>query len=156
MKTRDLMKMLDEGVQPVIKFTQKITDIDGQPDPEMMGKVIGYRDEESWDENRNDVTIFIDIDLNEFETYNKTKAKSNWYDDKGVANLTWFDCGMYPKNGIESICVMLVENSEESGLDYFEIVELSKYFKEYQVSDFKGTYAQFLEKKLDELNGDER
>jgi hypothetical protein len=46
---------------------------------------------------------------------------------------------------------MLVENSEESNLDYFEIVELSEYFKEYQVSDFKGTYAQFLEKKLDDL-----
>jgi hypothetical protein len=150
MKTRDLMKMLDEGIQPVIKFTQKIQDIDG-PDPEMMGKVIGYRDEESWDENRNDVTIFFDIELTGFETFNKTKAKANWYNDKGVPNLTWFESGMYPKNGIESICVMLVENSEESNLDYFEIVELSEYFKEYQVSDFKGTYAQFLEKKLDDL-----
>jgi len=152
MKTKDLMDMLDNGVQPIIKFTTRISDIDG-PDPDMMGKVIRYRDEDVWD--RESSTIFFDIDISEFEEYNKTKAIPNWYDDKGNPTLTWFESSMYPKNGIESVCEMLVENSEPADLSLFEVFEISEYFKEYQDTGFKGTYVKFLEEKLDKLKSQE-
>jgi hypothetical protein len=148
MKTKELMTMLDEGINPIIEFTKRISDING-PDFGMMGKVIRYRDRDNWGDG--DVTIYFDIDMSEFEEHNKTKAKSDWYDKNSVPCLTWFESGMYPKDGIESICEMLIEKEQDSDLIMVEVVEVSDYFKEYQQSEFKGTYVKFLEDKLNNL-----
>lgn len=150
MKTKDLLNLIDNGVRPIIRFTNNILDIESA-DPNMIGRVIGYREIDVWE--RGTETVFIDIDLSEFIEQNKSIAKKSWLDDNSIENLTWFESRYYPKNNIEGICEMLRNKFEDSELSLIEVINDNKYFNEFtSQSEFK-SYVQFLENKLDKLNG---
>jgi len=149
MKTKELIKILDEGCKPIIKFNKNSVDLDG-PNSEMLGKIISYYDHEIIE--RGEETIWIKVDLSDYVEYNKRIANINFYDDNGNPTLTWFESKYYPKNNIFDLCLGLVESYKDADVRYFDISELSKYFQEYQNQNNFNNYIEFLENKLDKLD----
>lgn len=146
MKTKELLKMLDEGYKPIIKFNDKSTDLDG-PNSGMLGKVISHYDHEIIE--RGEETIWVEVDLSDYVEYNKNFAIANFYDDNGNPCLTWFESKYYPKNNVFDLCLGLVESFKDADVRYFDVIEVSKYFQEYQNQTKIKSYVEFLEKKLD-------
>ena len=145
MKSKDLIKMIDNGVKPIVKFNENIYDIESA-DSGMMGRVIGYHDFDKWDNDTE--TVFFQIDMSEFVDYNKSVAKPNWNNIKGESCLIWHDTRYYPKNHIENICEMHIEGDESGEIKNFDMVEDSKFFEEYVSKEMKTDYVKFLEDKL--------
>ncbi|MFW6226060.1 MAG: hypothetical protein ACOC3V_03805 [bacterium] len=148
MKTKELISLIDQGVKPIVKFTDKIYDIESA-DEGMMGRVIGYHDFDRWDVENT--TVFFKIDMSEFVEYNKKVAKPTWKDNSGEACLIWHDTKLYPKNHIEDICEMSTEKGEDAEFRLFEVVENSKYFEEYLSKDTNQDYVKYLEDKLKKI-----
>ena len=147
MKTKELIKILKKGVNPIIKFTENIYNIESA-DEGMMGRVVGFHTFDKWDNSTE--TVFIKIDMSEFVDYNRSIAKPDWKDNKGY-NLIWHDTVYYPKNHIEEICEMYIENGKDAELSLIEISEPRDYFKEWMTGDMKINYVKFLEDKLDSI-----
>lgn len=130
MKTRDLIKMLDEGLKPIIVFmNMEVSDYD--PDNDMMGKVVSYNLDE------NTVRFCIDVE------HNKTHAKRDWYDQWGNPELTWFESNFYPKDNITEVWKML-----DTDLLHLEIKEKPSLFEEFQSQTKFTSYVRFLEEKI--------
>lgn len=147
MKTKELLKMLRQGVKPVIRFTENIIDID-PADPGMLGRVIGHKPVEIYD--RGEECIAFIIDFSEFDAHNRSVAQPGWYDEKGGPTLIWQNSKYYPKDHKENIWEMLKEKHKDSELKLFEIVELSTHFSEFCAQDKIKDYVTFLENKLDQ------
>lgn len=146
MKTRDLVKMVKSGSKPIIKFTERISDIESA-DEGMMGRVISVSSPDVWE--RGTETVEFRIDMSEFLEHNRSVAQVGWRDSYGDPVLTWMDSDYYPKDNIETICEMLVDNFNDCDLSMFEVVNVSKYFEEFLAQNEIKDYVRFLENKLD-------
>lgn len=147
MKTKELIDILKQGVKPVVKFTEGIHEIESA-DPNMMGRVVGYKDIDIWERGSETVTFIIDF--SEFVEYNKNFAERSWRDDNGSPTLTWFESKFYPKDHKEDIVEMLIENFKDSKLEMFEVVETSKHFEDFLAQKEETDYIKYLENLLDE------
>lgn len=135
MNTKDLIKMVDEGLKPVVIFkNMEISDFD--PDDGMMGKVISYNIE-------FEGSVKFDIDMTEFITNNKNYAKRDWYDKGGNATLTWFETTHYPKNNITDVWEML-----DDELMFLSPKENTHLYNEFAKQNKFSTYVDFLEDKV--------
>lgn len=144
MKTTELIKLIDTGVCPVIKFTSKINELD-TADPGMMGRIVGYHTKDEWEPGT--VTIEFKIDLSEFVNINKKIAVPDWGDNK----VTWFESKFYPSNHIIDICEMLMEKNEESEFLLFEVIEDTQFISEFKNQIITESYSVFLENKLKKI-----
>ena len=100
MKGLELFDLLKGGARPLITATSKFEDFESCIDDGMIGRIVGCG-------HTNDDVFWIDVDLNDWDAYNDTKAKSNYWDNgehgEKQARLTAKEAGFYPKNGIERV-----------------------------------------------------
>lgn len=140
MKTRELMKILDGGGQPVIRFNNKINELDIGPDNGMMGRVLSYH---SLEEDGDDCYITLIVEVNEFRDINEPLAVNDYFNNEGGNDLTWFDTELYPIDGKLDIYEMVEVKNEDADILYFDLVD------SFLVNEFKKSnatnYIQFLE-----------
>ena len=139
MKYSEFIKMIDNGLQPVIEFTKEIEELDLDIDAGMRCKVLSCSEP-----SKDDITVTLKCDLNEFRKYNEPFAKANFYDKNGNPILKWFDTLQYPKDGIYNI---YIDTTDEYEL-LFNVVEESIHYRRYIESESKLSYVNWLEKRL--------
>lgn len=108
----------------------------------MMGKIIGASIE------YNEIKFLLD--LNPFESYNRSVARHDWRDDEGNSVLSWFDTSFYPKNGIAAIYLPISEETEIA----FDFIEEDSLLNEYakNTKDTKDiSYVEWLENEVKQL-----
>ena len=150
METKDLVQLVKQGVQPIIKINDAEGVLDG-PDYGMLGRIISVGDEDEWESGNSTVTF--DIDFLEFTDYNKTLAKSDWYDKNGNPTLTWMQTPQYNKDAKRyTVYEMYVENSEYANTSYIEVVDNNKWFNNYLESKSEVSYTRWLELQLDSFD----
>lgn len=138
MNTKELRDLVNEGKNPVIKFNSKAEkDFDESVDPNMFGRITGVGEEYG--------ECFIIVDLNDFEEHNRSVALPNWYDSDSNPRLTWFESGMYPRNGI--VKLYLYSNEDLP----FDIVEQNGLTKEYLDTKSSKSYVEWLEHQIIKL-----
>ena len=148
MKTKDLVQLVKQGAQPIVKINDTEGVLEG-PDSGMLGRIISVGDEEA--EGGTSVISF-DVDFLEFTDYNKTLAKSDWYDENGNPTLTWMQTPQYNKDAKRyTVYDMYVENSEYSNTSYIEVVDDNKWLNKYLESKSEVSYTRWLELQLDSL-----
>ncbi|WP_143261059.1 hypothetical protein [Bacillus paralicheniformis] len=141
MKTIKLYELVLEGKKPIIKFNDNVYDwIEESVDAMMMGKIVGASIE------YEDSVRFL-IDLNPFETYNRSVAHHDWRDEEGNCVLTWFDTPFYPKNGIEAIYLPINEKTEIA----FDLIEEGSLLNEYAKNSQEISYVEWLENEVKRL-----
>lgn len=145
MKYSEFIKMMDNGLQPVIEFTKEIEESDYEPNAGMRCKVISYND-------CKDGTALLTCNFNEFRKYNKSFAEANFYDKNDKPTLKWFDTVYYPVDGIYSYYVDTTDKYEL----LFNIVEMSNYYKQYIGSKSELNYINWLEKRIENLESEIR
>lgn len=137
---RDLLKLINSGIQPIIEFTEEAEFVEYDVDKDMQCKIV------SCSEPDRHGTILLKCDLNGFEEYNKTFAKCNWFDENRNPRLTWFESGYYPKDGIYKFYI-----DADYEITTFKIVEENKLYNEYKQSETDKTYVRWLESLVEEL-----
>ena len=147
MKTKDLVELVKNGSRPIIKIIDSEGVIEG-PDSGMIGRIIGVSDEDVWE--RGNSIVSFNVNFKEFESHNKTIAKSDWYDENGNPTLTWVESRYYEKESIEyKIYENYTEKFEYSDIEMFELVEdKNELLMEYLKSNSECTYVEWLERKL--------
>jgi hypothetical protein len=90
MTPKELAKLVAEGSRPLVQFGKGIENQESYLEPNMRGRIISV-------ENTFDNTFRFEIDINEFETHNKSLESRNYYDEKGVPCLTATERGLYPR-----------------------------------------------------------
>ena len=150
MKTKELIKIIDEGLTPTIKFTKSVNNIDHPFEPEILGKIISYKNHDKFEDG--DQVIEFVIDISDFVDYNKQIAEKHkdWYDENGNPTLSWFETDHYPKDHKETVYEMVTEKFKDSDLVYFEVIKISKWFEQYQKQTVIKNYVEFLECKLNQ------
>ncbi|MFW6243371.1 MAG: hypothetical protein ACOC2W_04360 [bacterium] len=148
MKTYKIIELLQKGFKPIVKFTHNIYDIESA-DEGMMGRLISYHSFDSWDDKN--MTVNFKIDMSEFVEHNRKIAKAYWKNNNGEACLIWHDTRFYPKNHIEDICEMYIENDEDAEIKLFETVQTSKYFEKYLSDNKNLDYVKYLEDKIKKI-----
>lgn len=139
MKIKDFYKLCLNGQSPVIQMGDNIGEyLEESFDPKMIGRVI------SASVQYGDSYVFK-VDMNRFEDYNKTVAGYDWIDNNGEPTLNWFESGYYPENGIKEIYFPMDIDCP------FEIMSENKWFNQYLQEGYKGSYIEWLEGKLEEL-----
>lgn len=137
MKVIDLKAIVEQGKKPVIQFEKEIYNyIEDSVDSKMIGKIIATTDE-YLDEN----CLTLHVDLNGHEAHNKSVAKRDWYDSNSKPTLTWFDSGMYPKNGI----VELVLDKDLDTEKIFKFLEDNHLMQEFLSTQEQSSYMEWLE-----------
>lgn len=145
MKTQELIEMLAEGCQPVIRIKKDNDSTDmGEG---MIGRIIKEGKSDIYE--RGTESICLVIDMTEFEDYNKSVAKAVWADESGEYTKIWHDSKYYPKNHKTEVWEMRVENFEYSDLQNIELLEESKWFKIFKYQTKFTSYTRFLENELD-------
>jgi hypothetical protein len=137
---REVKRIIDSGIKPIIEFTEKAQLHDLDPDVGMRCELISCS---NVDEND---CIWFTCDFKGWKDYNKQFAKPVWYDKSHNPTLTWFESGYYPEDGKYEIC-----QDADYELDVFTIVKTSKYYKTYLESGSLLSYITWLEKKIEEL-----
>lgn len=87
------------------------------PDERMRGRLIGINPSEDADVEELRVTF----DLSDFEEYNKSVAKHNWYDEDEKPSLTWFETKYYPEDGRVSFHI---PGSLDAEATVFKLIEV--------------------------------
>ena len=115
MDGRELIsRVRDGGYRPVVRMTKYGGDnLETCMNEPQMGRIV-YAEIH----HEGDGVYIIDIDLNEFDSYNDSVAHRNFYDRGGQPVLSAKEANCWPKNGIERVYLMLDDAIE----DYFEIV----------------------------------
>ncbi|CAI8768527.1 hypothetical protein CHCC14809_2318 [Bacillus licheniformis] len=140
MKTIKLYELVSEGKKPIIKFNDNVYEwIEESVDPMMMGKIIGASIE------YNEIKFLLD--LNPFESYNRSVARHDWRDDEGHSVLSWFDTSFYPKNGIAAIYLPISEETEIA----FDFIEEDSLLNEYAKVPQEISYVEWLENEVKQL-----
>lgn len=139
MKIKDFVKLCNSGINPVIKMNKNICDYaEDSFDPEMIGKVVDVKIE-------YEDSYCLLIDMNGYEKHNKSVASYDWFDEEGIAKVTWFDTKYYPKDGVEPLYLPF------DGDIPFEIINQNYLFSNYLKSGSDKTYVEFLENLVMEL-----
>lgn len=137
MKVIDLKEIVGQGKKPLIQFEKGIYNhIEDSVDSKMIGKIIATTGE-YLDEN----CLTLHVDLNGHEAHNKSVAKRDWYDANSKPILTWFDSGMYPKNGI----VELVLDKDLDTEKVFKFIEENNLLQEFISTQEQSGYVEWLE-----------
>ncbi|MEA1004969.1 hypothetical protein U6X16_04550 [Bacillus velezensis] len=140
MKTIKLYELVLQGKKPIIKFNDNVYEwIEESVDPMIMGKIIGVSIE--YDE------IKFLLDLNPFESYNRSVARHDWRDDEGNNVLSWFETSFYPKNGIVAIYLPIDEKTEIA----FDFIEQDSLLNEYAKNTQDMSYVEWLENEVKQL-----
>jgi|GEM_PF-7095485 len=120
MHIKELIKMIKDNGEPIaVQFTDKIDDGENYQNEKMKAYLtsISYVGAGCYR---------LDFSMNEFLEFNKTVAKSDFYDDNHNPCLTWFD-KCYPENGKVSTYI-----DEDYDIDIFTIInEKSKVLLNY-------------------------
>lgn len=150
MKTKDLVELVKQGAQPIIRIKDEQGALEG-PDTGMIGRIISVGAEDVWE--RGESTIPFVVDFLEFTEHNKSYAVANWYDKNGLPSLTWMETDRYEKDAkSHTIYEMYVEKSEYADIEYLELVEENKWLNKYIESDSTMSYTQWLESQLELVN----
>jgi hypothetical protein len=150
MKTKDLVELIKNGANPIVKIHDKGAALEG-PDDGMLGRIIGVGVEDVWE--RGTSIIPFNVDFKEFESHNKSVAICNWYDKSGNPTLIWMETDYYERDAKNhEIYEMYVENQEYADLSYFEIIEDNKWLNKYLESKSELNYTRWLENQLDNLS----
>lgn len=150
MKTKDLVELVKQGAQPIVRITDTNDVIDG-PDKGMLGRIISVGAEDIWE--RGTSTVSFVVNFLEFNETNKSYAVPDWVDKNGNPTLTWMETSGYEREAKSfEIHDMYVEKSEYADLSYFELVEENKWLNKYIESGSNMTYTQWLESQLDLVN----
>lgn len=143
MKANELLSIIKQGERPIIKFNEGVyTWMEEAADPLMMAKIIDANIEDE------DSVRFL-LDLNDFETHNRSVASHDWRDENGECRLTWFDTIFYPKDGKEVIYLPVNKDVEEA----FNLVNDTSLLFEYMQSPTskETTYIEWLENEVHKL-----
>lgn len=108
-----IARVREAGYRPVIRMTKYGADnLETCMNDPQMGRIVHA-------EEHHDGVYIIDVDLNEFESYNDSVADRNFYDRHTQPVLTAKEAGCYPANGIERVYLMLDDEIEP----YFTFAE---------------------------------
>lgn len=139
MKVEQLVELVKQGVNPIVKCTTQINEIcEESLDPFMMGKIIGVS------QQYDDSYRFL-MDLKGFESHNESVAKRDWFNKDNEPKLTWMETSFYPEDGIEAVYIPL--NTEIP----FEIIEQDSLLAEYLSIGSEKSYIEWLETTVKEL-----
>lgn len=141
MKAREIYQLFLKGVRPIIECTEEVLKLECDPDPHMRGRIKNIQIEDQGEEWEH--LLFI-IDFGEFEEYNVSFGRSNYYNDKGIPCETWFQQSYYQGN--KNAVSIYVEYGDES----FSIVGDSLY-DEFLNSKSDLSYVKWLENEVKEL-----
>lgn len=147
MKTKDLVKLVESGVKPIIRVIESES-LEG-PDDGMLGRIISVGKPDNW--GKDGVAIPFIVDFTEFEKINKSLAQKNWFDIYGNPNLSWFETPYYNKEANNfSIFETYKKRKKYGNLHIIELVEGGNFpwVKEYLESNIQTNYVKFLEYKL--------
>lgn len=116
MKTLDIIKSVDAGKLPLIKFNKKVEEIDSNIDINMIGRVVSYQKH-----NLDDVYYVLTVDLGEHIAHNKKVAKANYFDANSNPVLTVFETNFIKDNKTELYVMPTDDIGEEyAGLTFNE------------------------------------
>lgn len=135
MKIKDLKAVVDQGIQPVVEFTEGVNKLEVDPDVKMRCKVLCVDD--SCDGMR------LTCDFTEFDQYNRVYAKHNYFDEKSNPTKTWMQQKSYTPEKLQAYT--LYADPED---DICVIVE-DKYFliwQRYQKEQTGESYVRWLER----------
>ena len=143
MNGKKLMGLVIDGLKPVVTFKKPVEDQEGYMECGMRGRLVGVREVD-----RSGDTICFQLDLREFDDFNKTFERSNYYDKGGQPTLTAREAGFYKPD--ETVYVASVDE-----IDCFE-VEASEglaLYGRYTAEASGKTYVQWLEALVVSLEG---
>lgn len=137
MKTQDLMKLVVQGNQPLVRLTGELWDESfGQAG--MIARVKSALE-------KHDNTVSVLFDYEEHRAHNVALDKPNWFLGDGDKMGTALEAGMF-KDGLDE--VVYFEEGQELP---FELAEEETPLTEYLESGSEVPYVQWLEAKLEEL-----
>ena len=150
-KIKEIKKMLEEGFQPKVQFTEAAKSIpqDVSPDPNMRGILLDAHVE---DEELG-IWLFV-VDLSPWEDHNREVAVRNWYNPAtGSFDLNIFEANRYPANGVMSFTSAVDPDTGE--IEIFELVSegSSALFREYAERGAGVGYTTWLEAQVMSLRG---
>lgn len=143
MKAKDFYELVQSGSRPVIEITQ---DYDEGADVGMHLRALSISIE---DEGSKYEYYTIRCDLKEFEDYNYSFEKANWFDSKNNPTLRWRETSFYPSDGITEI--YLNSNCENTEGVIFKVVEENKVYNKYLQEKNEVNYVKWLENKVKDL-----
>jgi len=141
MKTLEILKLIEGGWEPIIRFNSKIEEVDNGPDNGMLGRIIGVgRIECDGDEE----FVKLSIDVESFREHNEKHDGKTYFNDNKP--ISWFESGYYPEDGK---CFELYEmtkiDGEESEPLFFDVCDKVLVKRFLELGDKHKTYIQFLE-----------
>ena len=143
MRILDIKSVVEQGKDVVIQFKENIHNyVEESVDANMIGKIVGVS-EEYLDDN----FLTLHINLNDYKTHNQSVAKRDWFDAKGNPTLTWFDSGMYPKDGI----VQIVFDKDLDLSKVITFVDDNSLLSEYHATQPQIGYVDWLENMVRHL-----
>lgn len=150
MKTKELVTLVNQGAQPIVKINDSASVLEG-PEDGMLGRVKSVGKKDRWDENN--ITINFFIDFLEFTEQNKSFATADWYDKDRNPTLTWMETEFYKRDSKKfELFEMLIEYNEYGVLRHLTIVEENKWLNKYLEESPNTSYIRWLEKELDKLS----
>lgn len=134
---RDLAHLIQSGVRPVVTFKPPIDDKECYLEPGMRGRLVLVTD-------KHDDIFKLQVDLTEFDDFNRQFESANYFDKNGQACLTAREAG-YLKAPQEDIYVGL-----DDEVDFCEMEDAARMvlYAEYQQQAAGRTYVQWLEDRV--------
>ncbi len=137
MKGKELAQMVLSGSRMVVSFLAPVLNKEVYLEPGMKGRLAGISD-------RDDEIFMLQIDLSEFDEFNKQFESANYFDKNGNACLTARQAGYY-KSPKEEIYIGYDEE-----IDFLEIDGADRFalYEEYVKSGSGLHYVQWLEDRI--------
>lgn len=140
MKFKELDRMINDGVRPVVTGQKKIEHLENYMEPGMRARIVGSV-------LLHDDVVKLKLDFTEFDEYNKQFETSNYYDKDGAAVLTAREAGHY---SLTMDCYVMSSDDMEEYLSVTEAKSLAL-LNYYKTSGFEGTYVDWLESQVIDL-----
>lgn len=137
MKGKELAQMVSGGSRMVVTFLSPVLDKEAYLEPGMRGRLAGISD-------LNGEIFKLQVDLSEFDEFNKQFESSNYFDKNGHACLTARQVGYY-KSPKEQIYIGYDEEIDFIEIDGADRVSLHE---EYVKSGSGLHYVQWLEDRI--------
>lgn len=142
MKGIDILKLIEKGIHPIIKFNEEVEDLELQFDRNHMGRVINAFKNKFGE-------IEIVISEKEYNEYNKNIEQANWPSKKDYnASPTLKYSDEHTRKEIETLCYCIDDEIKE-----FSLVEdcYKELLDEYLSSNSELSYLDWLQEKILEL-----
>lgn len=134
---KELADLIASGARPVVTFTAHVLDMEIYLEPGMRGRLVSAS-------HRHDGMFKLEVDLTEFDEFNKQFESANYFDKAGVACLTAREAGYYPE-GNESFYAMLDQPADYLALEDDSRLQL---YRDYLASGSSLNYVQWLEDRV--------